>query len=94
MAICRNQSSQIQTHGWNLAHRSVESDHRHIPFRNSPKRFRIFHSYRRRNSGKTLLFKHAARTFDAITEVLGNICELFSPRECHNYFKAVGIEAN
>ncbi len=43
---------------------------------------------------KTLLRKHAARTFDAITEALGDICELFSPRECHNYFKAVGIEAD
>lgn len=43
---------------------------------------------------KTLLRKHAARTFDAITEALGSICGLFSPRECNNYFKAVGIETD
>ena len=42
---------------------------------------------------KTLLRKHAARTFDAITNALGDICELFSPLECRNYFKDVGIEA-
>jgi transposase len=43
---------------------------------------------------KTLLRKQAARTFDAITEALGDICSLFTPRECGNYFRAVGIEAN
>jgi hypothetical protein len=43
---------------------------------------------------KTLLRKHASRTFGAITEALGNICGLFSPRECGNYFKDVGIEAD
>lgn len=43
---------------------------------------------------KTLLRKHAARTYDAITDALGDICELFSPSECGNYFKAVGVEAN
>ena len=42
---------------------------------------------------KTLLRKHAARTFDAITNALGDICELFSPIECRNYFKDVGVEA-
>ena len=41
---------------------------------------------------KTLLRKHAARTYDAITHALGDICSMFSPRECRNYFKAVGIE--
>ncbi len=43
---------------------------------------------------KTLLRKHAARTYDAITNALGDICELFSPRECGNYFKAVGIDVD
>jgi transposase len=42
----------------------------------------------------TLLRKHAARTFDAITEAFGEICSLFSPRECGNCFKAVGIEGH
>lgn len=43
---------------------------------------------------KALLRKHAARSFDALTEALGNICDLFSPFECRNYFGAVGIEAD
>jgi transposase len=43
---------------------------------------------------KSLLRKHAARTFDALIAALGQICDLFSPAECHNYFKAVGIEAD
>lgn len=41
---------------------------------------------------KALLRKYAARTFDAIIKALGDICALFSPLECRNYFKAVGIE--
>jgi transposase len=43
---------------------------------------------------KSLLRKRAARSFDAITQALGEICGLFSPVECRNYFKAVGIEAD
>ena len=43
---------------------------------------------------KALLRKHAARSFDAIFDALGEICQLFSPAECRNYFKAVGIEAD
>lgn len=43
---------------------------------------------------KSLLRKHAVRSFDAIIGALGEICELFSPAECRNYFKAVGIEAD
>ena len=43
---------------------------------------------------KTLLRKHAARTYDAITDALGDICGLFSPRECGNDFKAVGVEVD
>ena len=43
---------------------------------------------------KTLLRKQAARSYDAITDALGDICTLFSPRECRNYFKATGIEAD
>ena len=43
---------------------------------------------------KSLLRKHAARTFEAIVEALGDICGLFSPTECGNFFRAVGIEVD
>jgi transposase len=43
---------------------------------------------------KTLLRKKAARSFDAISNALGDICALFSVEECRNYFNAAGYEAN
>ncbi len=36
--------------------------------------------------------KQAARTYDEITEALGQICQLYSINECRNYFKAAGYE--
>ena len=42
---------------------------------------------------KALLRKRAARTFDAITQALGDIVTLFSVEECRNFFKASGYEA-
>jgi transposase len=39
---------------------------------------------------KTLLRKKAARTIDAIFNAIGEICDLYSPTECQNYFKAAG----
>jgi transposase len=42
---------------------------------------------------KTLLRKRAARSFDAITQALGEICNLVSITECRNFFKAAGYEA-
>jgi transposase len=42
---------------------------------------------------KDLLRKYAARTFDAITQALGQICDLYTINECRNYFKAAGYEA-
>ena len=36
----------------------------------------------------------AARTIDALWKAIGNICALFSPQECSNYFKAVGYGFN
>jgi len=39
---------------------------------------------------KTLLRKRAARTFDEISDARGDICDLFSPTECLNFFKAAG----
>jgi hypothetical protein len=32
----------------------------------------------------------AARTFDALSNALGTICNLFNSQECRNYFKAAG----
>jgi len=42
---------------------------------------------------KALLRKYAARTYEAITDALGQICDLYSINECRNYFKAAGYEA-
>ena len=43
---------------------------------------------------KTLLRKRAARTFDEISDALGDICDLFSPTECLNFFNAAGCGGN
>jgi transposase len=39
---------------------------------------------------KAHLRKIAARTFNALIEAIGDICDLFKPAECWNYFKAAG----
>jgi len=39
---------------------------------------------------KAHLRKAAARTFDALFEALHDICDLFKPHECRNFFKAAG----
>jgi len=36
--------------------------------------------------------KAKARTIDALWEEVGNICDLFPPQECLNYFKSCGYE--
>ena len=41
---------------------------------------------------KAHLRKAGARTFDDVWKAIGQICRLFSPQECINYFKAVGCE--
>ena len=41
---------------------------------------------------KAHLRKAAARTFDEVWNAIGQICDLFSPQECRNYFKACGYE--
>jgi len=43
---------------------------------------------------KALLRKKAARSFEALCEALGEICDLFDPNQCRNLFKAAGYEAN
>ncbi|WP_374189148.1 transposase [Rhizobium rhizogenes] len=42
---------------------------------------------------KALLRKRAARSFDTITQALGDVINLFSAAECRNFFKAAGYEA-
>ena len=39
---------------------------------------------------KALLRGAATRTFAALWAALGDICALFSPEECWNFFKAAG----
>ena len=39
---------------------------------------------------KAHLRKAAARTIDALWKAVGQICDLFSPEECANYFKKAG----
>ena len=39
---------------------------------------------------KAHLRKASARTFDALFEAIGDICSLYEPAECQNYFKAAG----
>lgn len=39
---------------------------------------------------KAYLRKASARTFEALWTALGDICAMFDPQECWNYFKAAG----
>ena len=39
---------------------------------------------------KALLRARAIRTIDALWRAIGQICDLFSPEECQNYFAAAG----
>ena len=43
---------------------------------------------------KSLLRKAAARTIDELWKAIGNICTLFTPEECSNYFEAEGYGFN
>ena len=43
---------------------------------------------------KTLLRKAAARTYDTLWRVIGDICDLFDPDECWNYLKKAGYVAD
>jgi len=42
---------------------------------------------------KTLLRKAKARTYDALWRAVGQVCDLFNPAECRNYFKDTGYVA-
>ena len=39
---------------------------------------------------KQLLRGVGARTFDQLLKALGDICDLFTPEECSNYFRHAG----
>ncbi|HEY0282544.1 MAG TPA: hypothetical protein VGC27_07975, partial [Rhizomicrobium sp.] len=62
-------------------------------------------SFRFRNSPETgrglallqaqaRLRARAARTIDALWDAIGDICDLYSPTECSNYFAASGYYPN
>ncbi len=42
---------------------------------------------------KALIRKAAARSYDALWQAVGHVCNLFSDEECYNYFKAAGSQA-
>ena len=39
---------------------------------------------------KSHLRRIGARTFDQLIEAIGDICDLFTPDECRNFFHAAG----
>ena len=39
---------------------------------------------------KAHLRRIGARTFDQLIEAIGDICNLFTPDECRNFFQAAG----
>lgn len=43
---------------------------------------------------KILIRKAAARTYDDLWRVAGDVCDLFTEKECLNFFNAAGYEAN
>jgi hypothetical protein len=43
---------------------------------------------------KALIRKVAARTYDALWRAVGNVCSLFTPEECYNFFVAAGYETD
>ena len=43
---------------------------------------------------KTLIRKAAARSYDALWQAAGHVCDLFSNEECYNYFNAAGYETD
>ena len=43
---------------------------------------------------KAHLRKSAARSFDALFKAIGDICRLFDPDECWNFFKAAGYASD
>tara|TARA_X000000950_G_scaffold280110_1_gene374059 strand:+ start:472 stop:1077 length:606 start_codon:yes stop_codon:yes gene_type:complete len=43
---------------------------------------------------KALIRKVAARTYDDLWRAVGNVCSLFTPEECYNFFVAAGYQTD
>ncbi len=43
---------------------------------------------------KALIRKAAARSYEALWKAVGDVCDLFSQKECANYLKAAGFESD
>lgn len=43
---------------------------------------------------KAHLRRIGARTFDQLTDAIGDVCDLYSPNECWNFFKAAGYASH
>jgi transposase len=43
---------------------------------------------------KAHLRRLAARSCERVLEALGSICDLFSPTDCENYFRAAGYASD
>ncbi len=43
---------------------------------------------------KAHLRRIGARSYDALIHALGNVCGLFDPEECRNFFKAAGYASD
>ena len=41
---------------------------------------------------KALIRKAAARTYDELWQIVGNVCKIFTDEECYNFFVAAGYE--
>ena len=41
---------------------------------------------------KACLKKAGARTIDDLCKAVGEICDLYTPQECQNYFKTAGYK--
>jgi len=43
---------------------------------------------------KALIRKAAARSYDALWQTVGHVCDLFPDEECFNFFTAAGYETD
>ena len=43
---------------------------------------------------KALIRRAAARTYEDLWRAVGHVCNLFTEKECYNFFKAAGYENN
>ncbi|MEM8986640.1 MAG: hypothetical protein AAGC95_07945 [Pseudomonadota bacterium] len=43
---------------------------------------------------KNHLRKACARTYEQVWKAVGDICDLFTPSQCKNFFSAVGYECD